>query len=195
MKRKLLLSFWNWYHIQECRQLGVQFVDSNSVTFDGKHSIIIKHGAKVTIGRGVTFRSDNGSGIETSQTRIIVSDGATLSIGNNTGISNAIIICKSSLCIGNSVLIGGGVMLNDSNHHSLDWHIREKGGDSDKEHAVSLPIVIGDHAFIGARSIIQKGVTIGEKAIIAAGSVVIKDIPSSCIAAGNPAKVIKYLDD
>ena len=55
--------------------------------------------------------------------------------------------------------------------------------------------MIGDNAFIGARSIIQKGVTIGEKAIIAAGSVVVKDIPPMCIAAGNPAKVIKYLEE
>lgn len=61
-------------------------------------------------------------------------------------------------------------------------------------HAHSAPIVIGDYVFIGARCIIQKGVTIGEKAIIAAGSVVVKDIPPMCIAAGNPAKVIKYLD-
>ena len=83
-------------------------------------------------------------------------------------------------------------MINDSNHHSINWRLR--GTPADRENAVSAPIVIGDHAFIGARCIIQKGVTIGEKSIIAAGSVVVKDLPSMCIAGGNPAKVIKYLE-
>ena len=99
---------------------------------------------------------------------------------------------KISTTIGNQVLVGGGVMINDSNHHSLDW--RERGTPADKTNAVSAPIKIGDHVFIGARSIIQKGVTIGEKAIIAAGSVVVKDVPPLCIAGGNPAKVVKYLE-
>ena len=83
-------------------------------------------------------------------------------------------------------------MINDSNHHSLNWEDRcDKN--MDKINAVSAPIVINDYVFIGAKSIIQKGVTIGEKCIIAAGSVVIKDLPPDCIAGGNPAKVIKYL--
>lgn len=84
-------------------------------------------------------------------------------------------------------------MLNDSNHHSLDWRIR--GTAEDGKNAISAPIVIGDYAFIGARSIVQKGVTIGEKSIVAAGSVVIKDVPPLCIVGGNPAKVIKYLSE
>ena len=82
-------------------------------------------------------------------------------------------------------------MLNDSNHHSTDWRIR--GTAEDGLRVVSAPIVIGDHVFIGARSIILKGVTIGEKAIVAAGSVVVKDVPPLTIVAGNPAKVIKKM--
>ena len=86
---------------------------------------------------------------------------------------------------------GGGIMLNDSNHHSTDWHVR--GTSEDSKCAVSAPIVIENYVFIGARSIINKGVTIGEKAIVAAGSVVVKDVPPLSIVAGNPAKVIKLL--
>lgn len=63
-------------------------------------------------------------------------------------------------------------------------------GDTDKK---SAPVVIGDYVFIGARSIVLKGVTIGEKSIIAAGSVVTKDVPANCLAGGNPCKMIKYL--
>lgn len=82
-------------------------------------------------------------------------------------------------------------MINDSNHHSIDWRVR--GTSNDGKNAVSKPIIIGDYVFIGARSIILKGVTIGEKAIVAAGSAVVKDVPPLTIVAGNPAKVIKQL--
>ena len=56
------------------------------------------------------------------------------------------------------------------------------------------PIVIEDHVLIGARSIILKGVTIGHGSVIGAGSVVVRDIPANCIAAGNPCVVIKMLE-
>ncbi len=87
---------------------------------------------------------------------------------------------------------GGGTYINDSNHHSTDWRDRADRK-LDVQNAKTAPIVIGDYVFIGARCMILKGVTIGEKSIIAAGSVVVKDIPANCIAGGNPCKVIKVL--
>ena len=116
----MLLSFWNWYHVQELRYCGIKFADATSVCFDGKHNIIIKPGAKVYIGKNFISRSDSGSGIETTMTKIMVGEDATLYIGDNVGISNAVLLCKNSISIGNQVLIGGGVLLNDSNHHSID---------------------------------------------------------------------------
>ena len=59
--------------------------------------------------------------------------------------------------------------------------------------AASAPIVIEDNVLVGARCIILKGVTIGARSIIGSGSIVTKDIPSDCIAAGNPCKVIKSI--
>ena len=56
-----------------------------------------------------------------------------------------------------------------------------------------MPVVIEDDVLIGTNCIILKGVTIGARSIIAAGSIVTKSIPADCIAGGNPAKVIKYL--
>lgn len=58
--------------------------------------------------------------------------------------------------------------------------------------SVSKPVVIGDDVWIGARSIILKGVHIGKGAVIAAGAVVTKDVPEYAIVGGVPAKVIKY---
>ena len=59
---------------------------------------------------------------------------------------------------------------------------------------VDKGIVIEDDVLIGMNSIILKGVRVGARSVIGAGSVVVKDIPSDCIAAGNPAKVIKIIN-
>lgn len=54
--------------------------------------------------------------------------------------------------------------------------------------------MIGKNVFIGARSIVMKGVTIGDGAVVGAGSVVTKDVPANAIVAGNPAKIVKMID-
>lgn len=192
IKKGVSRRFWIRYNVQELLYLGVEMVEEASVKMYGRHVLRIGTGAEVKIGLNFTSRSGEDSGIETGITKILVSGGARLSIGDNSGISNTTILCSNSIDIGNHVLIGGGVMLIDSNYHSTDWRIR--GTAEDTRNAVSSPIVICDYVFIGARSIILKGVTIGEKSIIAAGSVVVKDVPPLSIVAGNPAKVIGYLN-
>ena len=79
--------------------------------------------------------------------------------------------------------------------HSTDWRVRADRYLDIPNKAAKAPVVIEDNVFIGARCIINKGVRIGEKTMIAAGSVVVKDIPANCIAGGNPCKVIKYIDE
>ena len=81
----------------------------------------------------------------------------------------------------------------DSNFHSLDWRKRRNRLE-DIADAKKSPICIGDYVFIGAHCIIGKGVTIGDKSIIAAGSVVTRDVPAGEIWGGNPAKFIKKID-
>lgn len=120
----------------------------------------------------------------------VVGENARLKIGKNTGISQSAIVCTSSIVIGDNVKIGGGVRIYDTDFHSLDWHTR-RCRQLDLKRKKSLPIVIGNDVFIGARSIILKGVTIGDRSIIAAGSVVTKNIPADCIAGGNPCCIIR----
>ena len=80
-------------------------------------------------------------------------------------------------------------MIFDTDFHSLDWRDRKDGTDITKRKKAS--VVIKDLVFIGAHSIILKGVTIGEKSIVGAGSVVAKDIPDGEVWAGNPAKFVR----
>ena len=136
----------------------------------------------------------SGTGIDNfPYSKIDVRENAVLKIGNHVGMSQTSITCRKSIIIGNHVNIGAGCMIIDSNFHSTDWTIR-RDRYKDYNEALSLPVVIGNDVFIGARSIINKGVTIGDRSIIAAGSVVITDIPSDSIAGGNPCKIIKKSD-
>jgi acetyltransferase-like isoleucine patch superfamily enzyme len=87
------------------------------------------------------------------------------------------------------VKIGGGVKIYDTDFHFPDAGIRS--GNRDLPHKATAAVVVKDNAFIGAFSIILKGVTIGENSIIGAGSVVTKSVPDNQIWAGNPAKFIR----
>ena len=94
--------------------------------------------------------------------------------------------------IGNNVKIGGGTTLIDTDAHSLSFKDR-RNEISDVKNRIDKEIIIEDDVLIGANVIILKGVHIGARSIIGAGSVVTKDVPEDCIVAGNPAKVIKQL--
>lgn len=117
-------------------------------------------------------------------------DGAVITIGNNVGISSAVLRAHTRIFIGNYVKIGANSIIIDTDAHNKDYIIRRGQW---TVYGVSMPVVIEDDVLIGTNCIILKGVTIGARSIIAAGSIVTKSIPADCIAGGNPAKVIKYL--
>lgn len=158
-------------------------------------------GALVQIGNNCTIMS--GAGLNplsrNIKTCIYVGKKATLKLGNDVGISSSTLWVKESVSIGNSVAIGADCIIMDTDAHNLDWKIRcseetnEYGESVDMVTAASAPIVIEDNVLVGARCIILKGVTIGARSIIGSGSIVTKDIPSDCIAAGNTCKVIKSI--
>jgi acetyltransferase-like isoleucine patch superfamily enzyme len=92
------------------------------------------------------------------------------------------------------VKIGGNVVIYDTDFHSLNPlernHIPEN-----LNSLQAKPVLIKKGVFIGAHSIILKGVTLGENAVIGAGSVVTRDVPSNEVWAGNPAKFIKRISN
>ena len=115
---------------------------------------------------------------------------ATISIGDDVGVSGCSISATESISIGNGTLIGSGVLITDNDAHAVHPDLRR-----DNAHTLSRPVTIGRNVFIGARAIILKGVSIGDGAIIGAGSVVTKSIPAMVIAAGNPAVVVGRIKD
>jgi len=116
-------------------------------------------------------------------------EGGIIEIGDHSGASSVVISSRSGVKIGKDCNIGGNVRIYDHDFHALDAEVRR--GPRGCDDCATRPITIGDDVFIGAQSIILKGVTIGDRAVIGAGSVVTKDVPADCIAAGNPAVVIR----
>ena len=111
---------------------------------------------------------------------VLVGGSAVLNIGYNVFLNhNVRLYCYCSLTIGSDTTIADDVIIRDG-----DWHNVNDG--------VKLaPVTIGNHVWIGAKSIILKGVTIGDGSVIAAGSVVVRDVPPKTLVGGVPAKPIK----
>lgn len=113
--------------------------------------------------------------------KILVGKNGILKIGNNARVNGAHISCQCSIIIGNDVRIAPYVLILDNDFHSVHDHFGVgRSGD----------IVIRDNVWIASRATILKGVTIGENAVVAAGAVVVKDVPPNVVVGGVPAKVL-----
>lgn len=130
----------------------------------------------------------------------IESSNAEVIIGNNVFIGpNTSIVCSNSIHIESDILISSDCLIQDSDNHSIDFEIRKKDladwkrNFHDWTQHPCLPIKICHGAWIGARSIILKGVVVGEKSVVGAGSVVTKNIDPKTVVAGNPAKFLKSI--
>lgn len=149
---------------------------------------INKNAQCVVIGRNVIFNNYNDAGWN-SRCSIWVRGGATLVIGDNSGFNGALIYAADSVTIGKNVKVGGGSRIFDTDFHPLDYAARR----STIEGTKTAPVFIEDDVFIGTSCIIGKGVHIGARSIVAAGSVVVKDIPADEIWGGNPAHFIRKI--
>lgn len=172
-----LLKYYDVAYEKDLKINGILFCVSNS-----KDGIVI--GKRVSIN---SCRAANPIGGDT-KTQLFAKGDAKIRIGDGCGISNATLFACESIVIGNNVYIGNSTKIYDTDFHWIDFdnRISNKGG-------ITKPVEIKDGVFIGAHSIILKGVTIGEKSVIGAGSVVTKNIPDGEIWAGNPAKFIRKI--
>ncbi len=116
------------------------------------------------------------------------SPAAKLSIGGRTSIwYGTVISARSEITIGSNCAISWNCTILDNDMHEIVF--RPEDARSPKGNYVR----IADHVWIGAGSTILKGVTIGENAVVAAGSLVTRDVPPNTLVAGSPAKVVKEI--
>ena len=200
MLKQFLLKLFNLptaLRIKLYPRINRMILKSHGVVFGKNIQIPSKvlwliRGARITIGDNFYLSSGNGVNPIASnlQADVYVEPGATLTIGNNVGMSSTRLWIHESARIGNNVKIGGCVLITDTDAHPMDYMARRSSNEGTK----SAPVVIEDDVWVGAHCIILKGVTIGARSIIGAGSVVTKSIPADCVAAGNPCRVIKSLN-
>lgn len=139
---------------------------------------------------------------------VFESESGSINIGNRVHIGNSKLISHNSIKIDDDVTIAWDCLIYDHNSHSTEWE--ERKDDTEREYQAivsgmnpmlnkdwntvkSAPIHICSKAWIGVGCKILKGVTIGEGAVVAAGSVITKDVEAWTVVGGNPAQIIKRL--
>ena len=193
--REAFYKYWNRFYFWS---IGIRY--GKNLLINNK--LYIRGVGEMTIGDDFRFTSGDSINPICRNIRGAIyfdSPDARIIIGDRVGMSSTCLRAKTSITIGNDVNIGGDCLVMDSDTHPIDYVKRRRGylKTAAKEEQAELnptaPIVIEDDVWIGARCQVLKGVTIGTRSVIAAGSVVTKDIPSDVIAGGAPCRVIRKI--
>jgi acetyltransferase-like isoleucine patch superfamily enzyme len=111
-------------------------------------------------------------------------------IGRNCAINHdVLIVARCGIDIDDDVVLSARVMLIDTGLDPASF------GEPSERRYVDGPIRIGRGAWIGAGAIILPGVTVGERSVVGAGSVITRDVPALSVVAGNPARLIRKIDE
>lgn len=133
------------------------------------------------------FTMPNGVDFQFLHPGLVINFPENVRLGNNLIFNrNVSITARKRVTLGNDVMLGPNVVINDSNHLFID-----KDTPITKQGHTAEEIVIEDDVWIAANCVILKGVHIGKGAVVAAGSVVTKDVPPYAVVAGVPARQIK----
>ncbi len=119
--------------------------------------------------------------------------GARISIGKNSGLSGTVICAAVEVVIGAECLFGANVTIVDTDFHAIKPQGRRFN--NNPADIPAYPIIIADNVFVGAGAFILKGVSIGKNSVVGAGAVVTKDVPENVVVAGNPARVVKIIEN
>lgn len=170
---------------------GIKYGKNNK--FYGIPIIIKRKNSKITLGNNLILNSSflSNLGGRYARSVIFARDGGEIEIGDNVGMSGIAIYSRKKVKIGNNTLIGINSKIFDNDCHPIDPVQRLKDPNANID---SRPVIIGNNVFIGGNCLILKGSEIGDNTTIGGGSVVSGKIPANCIAAGNPAKVIKTFE-
>lgn len=159
---------------------------------------IVRHaGSEIAIGDGVVLCSDScytALALNHAVKISTLAHGASVTIGRDSGISGATIVCAKSIRIGAEVLLGANVVIVDTDFHPIAPQNRRHSDDASRIGVA--PVEIGDNVFVGMEAIVLKGARIGRDSVVAARAVVARgDYPDGAILAGHPAAVIGSVYD
>lgn len=163
-----------------CESAGKKIYIEKKPYINGIGSIILDDNITISGKIGIAFNQN------IFPTRLL-HVGSDTFIGHNCSFSIA-----KKITIGKHCYLAGGVRIMDNDGHPLDYLKRRKKLPVHKEDV--KPVTIGNDVWIGRNAIILKGVTIGDRSIIAAGAIVAKNVASDSIAGGNPAQIIREIN-
>ncbi|MDR3357616.1 MAG: acyltransferase [Desulfovibrio sp.] len=171
--------------------LGVEL--GPGVSAHGPVGLLRWPGGSIRIGAGVSlissWRRATAATVGAPVRLRVFGPGAAIEIGEGAQLTGSSVTARSTrVVIGRKALLAPNCVVVDSDFHA-PWPPEERADNPGYAH--DAPVVIGDYAWIGMNSLILKGVTIGEGAVVGAGSVVCRDVPPRCLAAGAPARVIR----
>lgn len=165
------------------------------VDIKGMPHVEIHSGARIVIGQRVTLNSWNRNyhvNMFAPVKLVASSPGAIVEVGDDSRIHGACLHAVRSIRIGKKCLIAANTQIFDASGHEVsfvDVHLRLTARDE------ARPIEVEDNVWIGAHCIILPGITIGTGSVVAAGSIVTKDVPPYVVVAGNPARIVKDCRD
>lgn len=189
----------NWFKAV-MKLTGVRY--GKGLLLKGVPVIYNARGAKLEIGENCTVKSSFLSNLVGLYSRTVIVTrhrDAYIRIGNNVGISGAVIYARKGIEIGDNTAIGGNTKILDNDFHPIEAEKRNRllrdpeGGESDL--IPSREIHIGKDCFIGCNAIILKGTVLGDGCVVGAGAVVAGQFEDHCVIAGNPARVIRRLKE
>lgn len=185
--RGLMNAFW----LAEARLRGFELGDR--IILNGRPCLQRHPGSRIALADGVCLNSSLRSNpLGCSQPVVLrtLRPCAEIILDCGVGLSGNSVCAALRIHIGEGTFVGAGAMIFDNDFHSPvgAWNWGNAAPDNPQ------PISIGRGVFIGARAIILKGVTIGDRAIVGAGAVVTKDVSARQLVAGNPARLIPMTD-
>ncbi len=188
---QLRIWYYRWWNPLRLRMYGIKLGSHSNII--NKFFLFKEPEASMEIGEYFTLTSGEAFNPICRNLRacLCARGKGRIVIGNHVGMSSPCIWSVNLIQFGDHVLVGGDCLFIDNDAHNIDAIERRLPELS--KNVKSAPIIIGDEVFIGARCTILKGVTIGARSVIGAGSVVTQDIPADCIAAGNPCRVIRKI--
>jgi tetrahydrodipicolinate N-acetyltransferase len=176
----------------------------SATVLDGVERISVREGGALRVGLGafgLSSRHDRSvvrvregaelrcEGVVSLQRGVrVVVDGGRLTIGHGTNVNGTgtKLLCAQEITIGEHCTLSWDVQVLDNDFHAItvDGHTRPS----------VAPVRIGDRVWIGTRAVVLKGVTVGDGAVLAAGAVVVRDVPPRTVVAGVPARVVGRAD-
>ena len=186
-KQRLRLTpsfLWRW----ELRLIGMTWASPPILC--GRPFVSRFEGSTIKFGRSVCLdssRRNNPLGGDKPCILRTLTPQACIALADHVGLSSGTLVAACSIEIGESTILGAGCMVIDNDFHrpghGFTWV-------SDYQHSAK-PVKIGRGCFLGARALVLKGVTLGDRVVVGAGSVVTRDVPAYSVAAGNPARVVR----